>query len=423
MRVLVIGQGGREHAIVRGLKLAPSISEIHVAPGSFGMRRDAVCHQIDISKPSEVVKFALQKEFSLVIIGPEVPLAQGLADALRAENLMVFGPNKIAAQLEGSKVFAKNFMLKAGVPTARSFTVDSVDSTLKKAQAFAPPYVLKADGLAAGKGVSICQDVEALRAAAKEMFEERIFGDAGKQALLEEFAPGWELSYVILTNGSEFTALPCSQDHKKLLDEDRGPNTGGMGTVAPFHIDGELRKRIDEEIVAPCLRAISADKGMLYRGVLYIGLMITESGPKVIEFNVRFGDPEAQVIFPLLDGDWGQALLAVAQGKINKLSWKSIYSACVVLAAEGYPEYPRKNVPITGDVFAETSSSYFLHAGTDNDKSSLWITIGGRVMNAVGIGSTLAEAIENSYRQAKNISWTGMQMRKDIGKKALHEKK
>lgn len=422
MRVLVIGQGGREHAIIRGLKLSPAVTEIHAIPGGPGLRRDAVCHNFSLSDSAALQRFARQTEISLVVVGPEAPLAEGIADVFRGLGIPVFGPNAYAAQLEASKVFAKEFMVRAGIPTARSFTVASVRETLEKAERFSPPYVLKADGLAAGKGVSINEDLAALKDSAEKLFERKIFGDAGAKALLEEFEPGWELSYLILTNGEEFEPLPFSQDHKRLMDGDKGPNTGGMGTVAPMKIDRELHERIDREIVRPCLKAIEADGRMIYRGVLFIGLMMTERGPKVIEFNVRFGDPETQVILPLLDGDWAEALLSVAQGEMPKLHWKPLNSACVVMAAEGYPDQPKKGVSITGDVFAETPSSYFLHAGTAHDAALHWVTGGGRVLNAVGLGSSLDEALKNSYRQAARVSWPGMRMRKDIGQKALKQK-
>lgn len=419
MKVLVIGQGGREHAIIRGLKMSSSVQEVHAIPGSDGIARDAACHQLDVKPSEELRKFCQQKEFSLVIIGPEAPLVDGLADFFREMDMTVFGPNAVAAQLEGSKIFAKNFMNQADVPTARSFVVAGVEETLKAAESFSPPFVLKASGLAAGKGVLISKDLEELKAHAITMFEDKEFGESGAEALLEEFEAGWELSYLILTDGKNYEALPLAQDHKRLQDGDLGPNTGGMGVVAPMKIASELDQEIREKVIANTLKGLQADSEMDYRGVLYIGLMITNQGPKVIEYNVRFGDPEAQVIFPLLDGDWGQALMAVAKGELAKLSWKPLYSSCVVLAAKGYPSAPEKNSAITGDVFSEGPMSYFLHAGTKKDQDQHWVTSGGRVMNAIGIGSNLEESLKNAYSQSEKVSWSGIQIRKDIGQKAL----
>lgn len=419
MKVLVIGKGGREHAIVRGLKLSPSVTEVHVAPGGPGMQKDALRHEIAADDSGRLIDFALRKDIDLVVIGPEDPLVDGLAESFRQAGIATLGPGKKAAQLEGSKVFAKDFMLSAGIPTARSFRVTSVAETLQEAMEFESPYVLKADGLAAGKGVSISHDLQELKTNAEALFEEKRFGEAGAVALLEEFQPGWEMSYLILTNGKDYESLPLSQDHKRLLDADKGPNTGGMGVVAPLKINEELEKRIASEIIEPCLAELQKDPEMDYRGVLYVGLMITEEGPKVIEFNVRFGDPETQVIFPLLEGDWGQTLLSVAKGEVPKLRWKSLSSACVVLAAAGYPQSPEMGVNIQGDVFAETASSYFLHAGTDCDESENWKTAGGRVLNSIAVGSSLKEAIENAYNQAKGARWPGCQWRQDIGQKVL----
>jgi len=308
--------------------------------------------------------------------------------------------------------------LKAGVPTAASEVVEDVAATLKAAQKFKPPYVLKADGLAAGKGVFVCANLTELKSSAEFLFEQKGLGLAGRKALLEQFQEGYELSYLILTNGAEAQALPIAQDHKRAFDGDEGPNTGGMGVVGPISISPELREEIEIKIVQPTLRNLQGG-GLLYRGVLYIGLMITPNGPTVIEYNVRFGDPETQVILPLLDGDWGTVFSKLARGELLPLRWSSLHMACVVLAAPGYPEAPEKSVLIEGDVDYQSASSYFLHAGTARNAQGEWLTNGGRVLNSMGMGSTLKEAVAKAYSQAAKVSWKGMRMRKDIGKNIL----
>jgi phosphoribosylamine--glycine ligase len=248
------------------------------------------------------------------------------------------------------------------------------------------------------------------------LFERKTLGQAGRRALLEQFQPGYELSYLVLTNGQAGEAFPLAQDHKRLGDGDKGPNTGGMGVVGPIEIDPALRARIETEIVQPTLRHLGGS-GMLYRGVLYIGIMVTSAGPTVLEFNVRFGDPEAQVILPLLDGDWGQAFAKLAAGELTPLKWKPMYASCVVMAAPGYPEAPEKGVVISGDLGHQTASSYFLHAGTGKSPLGEWVTSGGRVLNAIGLGSTMQEALSAAYAQARSANWPGLLMRRDIGSK------
>ncbi len=382
------------------------------------MAREAVRHVADWRDFKNVAKIAEDNGVELVVIGPDDPVAEGLADALREAGLLVFGPSRAAAQLEASKVFAKRFMTSAGVPTARFHEVDSVDATLAAAGSYRAPYVLKADGLAAGKGVFICKDLKELEGAARAVFEERIFGEAGDIALLEEFSPGYEISCLVLTNGESWEPLVLAADHKRLRDGDDGPNTGGMGTVAPYWIDLALQKRIDAEVLLPTFRRMK-EMNLLYRGVLYVGLMITEQGPSVLEFNARFGDPEAQVVLPLLDGDWGLAFRDVAAGRVPRLAWKpSSAAACVILAAEGYPEAPKKGARIEGDLARDSGDSYFLHAGTALDGDS-WAVNGGRVLNAIGLGRDAREAVARAYEQAALANWTGRQMRTDIGARVV----
>lgn len=418
MKVLVLGSGGREHALIKALGQSASVTEVHVIPGNPGMMREALCHALDWKNTEELIRFCVRTEIDYVMVGPEDPLVAGVADLMRERGILVVGPGREASQLEGSKIYAKEFMVEAKVPTAPYFIVENVEQTLQAAQKFTAPYVLKADGLAAGKGVFICKTIEELKKAATDLFENHILGSAGSRALLEKFMPGWELSFLVLTNGKSFETLPLAQDHKRLLDGDEGPNTGGMGTVAPLNIPATLREKIENQIIKPTV-ALIEQKNLIYRGVLFIGVMVTEEGPQVLEFNVRFGDPETQVILPLLEGDWGLTLRDLARGQMVKLRWKNLHSCCVVMAAPGYPQQPQKGVIIDGQIEHETSSSYFAHAGTAKSSQNVWTTNGGRVLGAVGIGSSNEEAIRNAYNQASQVSWKHMQMRKDIGAKKL----
>ena len=303
-------------------------------------------------------------------------------------------------------------MNEMAIPTAAFEIVTSVEETLRQADQFPAPFVLKADGLAAGKGVFICADKEELRLAAIDLFENKILGTAGEKALLEKFQPGWELSFLVLTNGQDFQALPLAQDHKRLRDGDEGPNTGGMGTVAPFQISANLRLEIEEKIIRPTLAGLQKYH-MLYRGVLYFGVMVTADGASLLEYNCRFGDPETQVILPLIQNDLAELFLDLAKGKLQPVRLHQRSAACVVMAAPGYPQRPEKNVAIEGDPLESTALSYFLHAGSAKSDDG-WQTNGGRVLNAVGLGSTLQEAIKNAYQQASRVKWPGLQMRRDI---------
>lgn len=418
MKVLVIGQGGREHALVKALRLSPSVTEVHAVPGSDGMSREALCHGLDWRDTEALIQLCLRNSIDFVLIGPEDPLVAGLADRLRERGILVFGPDQAAAQLEGSKVHAKHFMREAGVPTAAFELVTSRQEVEIHLSKFTPPYVLKADGLAAGKGVFICKTKEELLSVATDLFEKGSLGAAGKQALLEQFQPGWELSYLILTNGKEWQTLPLAQDHKRLGDHDVGPNTGGMGTIAPLSISSELREQIESKIVAPSVRELHR-QGLVYRGVLFIGIMVTDQGPQVLEYNTRFGDPETQVILPLIDGDLGDIFGNLSRGQMTPLKLKNVTAACVILAAAGYPDSPQKGVLIEGDLLQETSNAYFIHAGTKKTAQGQWVVNGGRVLGAVGLGSNNQEAIENAYRLAEPVTWAGLQKRMDIGAKVL----
>lgn len=413
MKVLVLGQGGREHALVHQLAHSPSVNEVHAAPGNDGMKQHALCHEWDWKDTERIIDFCLRTEIELVVIGPEDPLVDGLADRLRERGLLVVGPGAEGARLEGSKIFAKQFMNEARVPTAKSSVVNSVQGCMSEASQFTPPYVLKADGLCAGKGVVICKTLDELKSAATDFFEKKIFGAAGSSALLEQFTPGWELSYLVLTNGQDFQALPVAQDHKRLQDNDEGPNTGGMGTVAPLAIDPTLRTRIENEIVRPSIENLR-NKGTIFRGFIFFGIMVTDAGPSLLEYNCRLGDPETQVILPLVRNDFGQLMKDLAMGKLQELQFRPLHAACVVMAAPGYPMNPEKGVTIQGDVLAATESSYFLVAGAKRSPQG-WQTSGGRVLCSVGLGSSRQEAIAKAYGQSQQARWNGQQVRKDIG--------
>ena len=420
MKAMVIGSGGREHALVKALVLSSSIERVYAVPGSAGISSDSTGKAISLPvdwKDTIALNAIIQNEkVDFVVVGPEVPLVDGLADRLRELNVAVVGPSREAAQLEGSKIYSKEFMVAAGVPTARAVTVTNVEETLHASSSFQPPYVLKADGLAAGKGVFICKTLSELEGAARALFVGRTMGDAGRAALLEDYQSGYEISYLILTNGESFEPLVLAQDHKRLRDNDEGPNTGGMGVVAPVEIDAKLRKEINTRIIEPTLAEMRRRK-LLYRGILYVGLMITPDGPSVIEYNARFGDPETQVILPMLDGDWASVFAAIAAGEVKPLKWRDGASACVVLAAEGYPDTPVKGAVLDG-VKDAGADAYFLHAGTarENDR---WVTAGGRVLNAIGLGKDLPSALNAAYGIARGVQAKGLQMRSDIGKKLV----
>ena len=420
MNILVMGKGGREHAIIRAIKRS-SVSVEHkvfVLPGQDGFKTLADCVSKDLLKDKENLKKWIQKEnIKLVVIGPEQELVDGWADFFRNEGIDVFGPSGEATQLEASKLFAKKFMSSAGVPTSQYKEVCSVKEAVEESIGFDFPIVLKADGLAAGKGVFICSNKEELKKAAGLLFEEKIFGQAGEKAFLEQYQKGWELSVFILTNGEDYKLLPFARDYKKRDENNKGPNTGGMGAVAPHFISEDLQKQIHKTILKPTVTELKKRK-MFYRGVLYIGLMITDKGPVVLEYNVRFGDPETQVVLPLLDGDWANVFYEVAQGRVVDVKWRqNCFSACVVLASPGYPFKPETGLPIEGEILSnlQSDTSYFLHAGVKKEKEK-WLTNGGRVLNAIGLGNSQKRAIECAYQLADQVHWKNLHKRSDIGK-------
>jgi phosphoribosylamine--glycine ligase len=412
MNILVIGSGGREHAIIKAFSDSKSAPQIYCAPGNAGIAQLAKLLNLNIKNHSEIIQACEQYKIDFVFVGPEDPLVDGLSDSLRDKKIAVFGPSKSAAQLEGSKIFAKLFMKRAQVPTAHSVTVTSVQTTLESAKYFTAPYILKADGLAAGKGVFICADVAELKNAAENLFDKKILGIAGRSALLEQHLPGHEISFLIFTNGKDFECLPLAQDHKRLRDNNEGPNTGGMGAIAPMPVDKILYEKIIDRVVKPSVQQLEKDN-LLFRGVLFIGLMITDNEPYVLEYNVRFGDPETQVILPLIKNDLVDTFFKLTQGELQKLSFNNLYSFCIVNAAEGYPDKVVKNTPI--ELPEGNNNAYILHAGTALNSNQKLISSGGRVLNILALGNSLKEARAEAYKLNEKISMPGRQFRNDIG--------
>ncbi|MER2561902.1 MAG: phosphoribosylamine--glycine ligase [Myxococcaceae bacterium] len=410
MRVLVLGSGGREHALAWKLSQSPSLSALFVAPGNPGTEAIAPSLPVDPTRPSEVVELVKAHRIELVVVGPEAPLVAGVADALRAEGIPVFGPNAAAARIEGSKAFAKEIMLAAGVPTAGAHIFSDLEAAAKHA-AGGGPIVVKADGLAAGKGVVVADSgaeaAEAVRALGKL--------PAGQTVLLEERLSGPELSVMALCDGERAVLLPPSQDHKRLLDGDRGPNTGGMGAYAPAKLlTDERLEQVRREVMLPTLKEL-ARRGAPFRGALYAGLMLSPSGPKVLEFNARLGDPETQVLMMQLADDLLPLLHAAALGELPErvLKVHDGYSVGVVLAAQGYPEAPRRGAIISG--LDATGDAVVFHAGTARDAQGRVIVSGGRVLTVCARGATVKLAQARALETASSITFEGRQLRRDIG--------
>ncbi|KAA9379267.1 phosphoribosylamine--glycine ligase [Microbispora cellulosiformans] len=406
MRVLVIGSGGREHALCRALRLDPSVVEVHCAPGNAGIADVATLHQVTPTDGAAVTALAERLGAGLVVIGPEAPLVAGVADAVRAGGIPCFGPSARAAAVEGSKAFAKDVMTAAGVPTARAYTCVTEEEAAAALDAFGPPYVVKDDGLAAGKGVVVTDSREEALEHARSC----------ERVVIEEFLDGPEVSLFALCDGTSAVALQPAQDFKRAYDGDKGPNTGGMGAYTPLPWAPEgLSERVMAEIVRPTV-AEMARRGTPYTGVLYAGLALTADGPRVIEFNARFGDPETQVVLDRLETPLGGLLLACATGALADhppLRWRDGAAVTVVLAAENYPADPVKGDVVTG-LPATTEEAYALHAGTTLDPENRLVSNGGRVLNVVGTGADLAEARTRAYEALEQITLRGSHHRSDI---------
>ena len=422
MRILVVGGGAREHALVWTLARDGS-HELMCAPGNPGIAALARCDPVDAGDPEALLQFARNSAVDLTVVGPELPLSRGIVDVFTADGRTILGPTRAAAALEWSKVFAKDFMARHKVPTAAFRVCPSAADALDciAAGALGYPLVVKADGLAAGKGVVIAEDRAAAEGAVRHMMLEKRFGDAGDRIVLEEFLVGQEASYFVLCDGTRFVGFSSAQDHKRIFDNDEGPNTGGMGAFAPSPlVTGDIQRRVDDEIVKPVLAGM-AKEGSPYRGFLYVGLMITAAGPRVVEFNVRFGDPEAQVVLPLLDEPLAPWLDAAVRGALpdRAARFRAEPHVGVVLAAAGYPEQPESGQPIRGlDAAARLPDAMVFHAGTRRSGNDI-VTAGGRVLTVVGRGASYEDAIATAYRAVGAINFDGMQYRRDIGRKAI----
>ncbi|MGB9734810.1 MAG: phosphoribosylamine--glycine ligase [bacterium] len=415
MNVLVIGSGGREHAIVHKIK-QDGIKNIYCAPGNAGIEELAQCVPIKVDDVDMLVKFAKEKNISLTIVGPELPLQAGIVDAFNASGLNIFGPSKQAALLETSKSFAKKLLKKYKIPTPSFEVFDRSEEAIDYAKTIKYPAVIKADGLAAGKGVVIAEELSQAVQTIKDIMEKRIFGDAGKIILIEEFMKGAESSYFVISNGNSFISVASARDYKRLKDNDTGPNTGGMGSISPSDkLTPELEKKIIDKIVSPLMEALRAE-GIVYKGVLYAGLMIVNNEPFVLEFNVRFGDPETQAIFPRIQSDLISVLMDSARGRMftGSIKLKKDIGVCVVMASRGYPSSPQIGVPIEGLKTAAGKDTFIFHAGTINDRGIIK-TAGGRVIGVTALGEDINMARERAYRAVKNIVFEGAQFRKDIG--------
>jgi len=423
MRVLVIGGGAREHALVARLAAEPDIGALVCAPGNPGIAHQAKVAMIDPGNLDAVSELTERERIDFTIVGPELPLSRGIADRFAADGRLLFGPTAAAARLESSKAFAKALMSRHGIPTARFQTCETPDEAMATiaSREFGFPVVLKADGLAAGKGVVIADDRSSAEAAIRETMRDRKFGAAGDRLVVEECLSGPEVSFFAISDGSRAVPIGTAQDHKRIFDGDRGPNTGGMGAFAPSPlVDGELEARIMHEIVDPVIAGMAAE-GHAFRGFLYAGLMLTPNGPKVIEFNVRLGDPEAQVVLPLVAEPLLPLLFAAASGRLAQPRVRIGRGALVgvVLASRGYPESSESGRPISGIEAAEAVAGVDLyHAGTAMRGGQL-VTAGGRVLTIVGRGADYGEAIARAYDGASRIAFDGMQYRRDIGRKAL----
>ncbi|PJW20381.1 phosphoribosylamine--glycine ligase [Geobacillus thermodenitrificans] len=417
MNILVVGRGGREHAIAWKVAQSPLAGKLYAAPGNPGIGEVAELVNIDELDIDALVQFAKQNAIDLTIVGPEAPLAAGIADRFMAEGLRIFGPNQAAALIEGSKAFAKELMKTYGIPTAEHATFSSYEEAKAYIEEKGAPIVIKADGLAAGKGVTVAQTVEEALAAAKAALVDGQFGTAGSQVVIEEYLEGEEFSFMAFVNGEKVYPLAIAQDHKRAYDGDEGPNTGGMGAYSPVpQISADMVQRALETILRPTAKAL-ASEGRPFTGVLYAGLIATAEGPKVIEFNARFGDPEAQVVLPRLKTDLLEAILAVMEGKELELEWTNEAVLGVVLAAKGYPGAYERGVAIRGfDRLAP--DALLFHAGTKREGGTLY-TNGGRVLLLAAKGGTLAEAKEKAYQQLAAIECDGLFYRRDIGRRAI----
>lgn len=420
MDILVIGAGGREHAIVWSLSKSEKVNTIYCAPGNAGISQIAQCVPIGVHEFERLAEFALQKEVGLVVVGPDDPLADGIVDVFEAKSIPVFGPRKNAAEIEGSKTFMKDLLRKYHIPTAAYEKFDNYEAALDYLRSRPVPIVIKADGLAAGKGVTVAYTREEAETALHNMMVEKTFGEAGTNVVIEEFLEGQEMSILAFVDGETVRCMPAAQDHKPVYDGDKGPNTGGMGTYSPLpHIDQAIIDKAIETIVVPTAKAMVSE-GRPFRGVLFAGLMISPDGtPKTVEFNARFGDPETQVVLPRLKTDLLDIFLAAVNGTLADIDiqWSDEAAVCVILASGGYPASYPKGIIISG--LNEAGEALVFHAGTAKNDAGEYVTNGGRVLGVVGRGTSIEEARNHAYEVSKQITFEGKHQRSDIAAKAL----
>jgi phosphoribosylamine--glycine ligase len=425
MNVLVIGSGAREHTIVWKLRQSPHVRALYCAPGNAGIGKMATLVSLKPTDISGLARFARENNVDLTVVGPEQPLVEGIVDHFEEAGLLIMGPSKAAAMLEGSKAFAKEFMASCGIPTARfkSFGAGKLQEAEDYARQLPLPIVVKADGLAAGKGVIICESYDAAVIALRDMLQNKSFGRAGEQVVIEEYLVGEEASVFALTDGDRYAVLASAQDHKRILDGDRGKNTGGMGAYAPAPVvTPEMIKRIEVEIIVPTLKGMK-ERGSAYRGCLYVGLMITAEGPKVIEYNCRLGDPETQVVLPLIEGDLAEIFRSIAEHRLNPdaVRLHEATAVCVVMASRGYPDDYQTGKAVQGlERVKQEDGVVVFHAGTRADGDQI-LTSGGRVLGvtAIGYSHELQKTIDLAYKAVSMITFDGAYYRSDIGQKAL----
>jgi len=423
MKILVIGSGGREHAICWKLAKSSLVDKLYTAPGNAGIFRHAELANIRVDDIDNLLRFAKEKSIDLTVVGPEVPLALGIVDRFEAERLKIFGPTKLAAEIEASKAYAKQFMRKYHIPTASYMVFEDMKEALRFVKGSSYPLVIKADGLAAGKGVSIVKNYELAEKTIKNMMQKRQFGAAGAKIVVEDFLVGEEASVFAFTDGKHVLPLIPSQDHKRVGDGDTGPNTGGMGAYAPVpFVSDKVQKDILDLVLEPTVAGM-AEEGRPFRGLLYAGMMITDKGPKVIEFNCRFGDPETQALLPLLKTDLAVIFQAVVNGTLadEVLEWEDAYAACVILASGGYPGEYESGKEILGLKDIKDSDALVFHSGTKFD-ARRFLTNGGRVIGVVGVDEHLESAVAKAYETSEKIRFEGKQFRSDIGYKAWTKK-